>query len=143
MYGNRYSSQILSKIEFSRQNFQKILNYQISWKSVHWDRVVPCSTTAGHTDITKLTFSFHHFENATENIRTLYALINYLYFKLLRYRSLSWRFHSDNTSSSPTTQLYVFLLHVLLICFDFWSLSLDYWKRLTKKHIKYSIIQHI
>ena len=45
----RYSCQILIKLEFFQQIFFKILKYQISWKSVHWSRVVPCGRTDGRT----------------------------------------------------------------------------------------------
>jgi len=38
MYGNRHFSQILSKMEFYRQNFWKIFNYEISWKSIQWEQ---------------------------------------------------------------------------------------------------------
>ena len=52
MYSIRYSCQILMKLEFSRQNFRKILKYQISWKSVQYepscsmgtDRQTDCQT---------------------------------------------------------------------------------------------------
>jgi hypothetical protein len=37
--------------------FQKILKYQISWKSIQWEHVVPY----GPTDMTKLIAAFHNF----------------------------------------------------------------------------------
>jgi hypothetical protein len=36
-YSTRYSCQILMKLEFSRQIFEKILKYQISCESVQWE----------------------------------------------------------------------------------------------------------
>ena len=50
------------KPEFSRQVFQKILKYQISWKSVQSEP--SCSMrTDGQTDMTKLTVAFRNFAN--------------------------------------------------------------------------------
>jgi hypothetical protein len=57
------SSRILMKLEFSRQIFEKILKYHISWKYV---RCGPsCSVrTARQTDMTRLIIAFRNFENA-------------------------------------------------------------------------------
>ena len=41
----RYSCQILIKLDFKSTNFQKILKYQISWKSVRWE--TSCSMRTG------------------------------------------------------------------------------------------------
>jgi hypothetical protein len=41
-------------------DFQKILKYQILWKSIHWE--LSCSMwTDGQTDMTKLRVTFHNF----------------------------------------------------------------------------------
>ena len=49
------------RLEFSVQIFEKILKYQMSWKSVHWEP--SCSLrTNGHTDMTMLIVAF--FANA-------------------------------------------------------------------------------
>jgi len=54
----RYSSQILLKLEISRQFFRKIRQYQISWKSVHWE-----PSCYLRKEITKPTVAFHSFAN--------------------------------------------------------------------------------
>jgi len=38
------------KREFSQQIFEKSFKYQISWKSVQGNRVVPCWRTDGHDE---------------------------------------------------------------------------------------------
>jgi hypothetical protein len=48
-----YCHQILMNLEFSRQTFEKILNYQILWKPWSVGRVVPCGRTDGQTGMTK------------------------------------------------------------------------------------------
>jgi len=46
----RYSYPILLKLEFSWQIFEKILKYQISWKSWSWTTVIPCGRTDRHDE---------------------------------------------------------------------------------------------
>jgi len=59
------------KLEFSRQIFKKILKYQISSKSVQWEK--SCSTRtdghmAGQTDMTKLIVAFENLAKAPKNL---------------------------------------------------------------------------
>ena len=66
----RYSCQILMKLEFSRQIFEKILIYQISWKSVQ--REPSCfmrmdGQTAGQTEVMKLIVAFCDFAKERKN----------------------------------------------------------------------------
>jgi hypothetical protein len=50
-YNTSYSCQILMKIEFYLKIFDKMLKYQISWKSVRWEsRVLPCGRTDRHDE---------------------------------------------------------------------------------------------
>jgi hypothetical protein len=52
--------QILIKLEFSRRISEKYSNYQISWKSIQWER--SCSMRAdGRTDMTKQMVNFRNF----------------------------------------------------------------------------------
>jgi hypothetical protein len=71
MWSTRYSRQSLTKLEFSRRIFEKILKYQISWISVQ--REPSCSMRAGsHTDwwtegwtyMTKLIVAFRNHANS-------------------------------------------------------------------------------
>jgi hypothetical protein len=49
-------------------DFRKILEYQISWKSVEWARVVQGGRTDGQTDRhDKATLTFGNFANAPKN----------------------------------------------------------------------------
>jgi len=60
------------KLETPRQIFEKILKYQISWKSVHGKP--RCSKrTDVQADMTNLVVSFRHFEIASkkEDVRTV------------------------------------------------------------------------
>ena len=53
-------------------DFRKILKYQISWKSVHWEPI--CSMLTGRqTDMTKLTVAFRNFAKAPKNGTTLHC----------------------------------------------------------------------
>jgi len=57
MYSTRYSCQILTKLELSRNNkFHKNPSSR--------SRVVPCGQVDGRTDMTKLTVAFRNFASA-------------------------------------------------------------------------------
>jgi hypothetical protein len=57
------SCRIFIKLEFSRQIFEKMLKYQISWKYVQWEP--SCSMrTDRRTGITKLIATFRSFVEA-------------------------------------------------------------------------------
>ena len=51
MYSNRYSCQILMKLEFSRQIFRKYSNVKLHENASRGSRVVSCERTDGRTDI--------------------------------------------------------------------------------------------
>jgi len=51
-----YSCQVLIKLEFYRQIFEKILKYQISWKSVQWEP--RCSIRTDRRDKANALFSW-------------------------------------------------------------------------------------
>jgi len=59
----RYSSQILMKLGFSRQIFEKSSEHQISWKSVLWEASCPMRTDV-QTDMTKLSHILQFCESA-------------------------------------------------------------------------------
>jgi len=63
MWTTRYSSQILIKLEFSRQIFEKHSNIKMSLKS-RPVRAELFQRTDGHTDMTKLTVFLRNFANA-------------------------------------------------------------------------------
>ena len=67
MWSARYSCQSLMKLEFSRHIFEKILKYQISWKSVQWEPSFSVRTD-GPTDMTKLIVALHDFAKAPKNV---------------------------------------------------------------------------
>jgi hypothetical protein len=50
-------------------DFRKILQYQMSWKSIQWERVVPF----GWTGITKLIGAFRNFANAPNREKLEYV----------------------------------------------------------------------
>jgi len=54
-------------------DFLKILKYHVSWKSIQWERVVPC----GRTDNTKLVVAFRNFANAPKKEKLEY-IFSYL-----------------------------------------------------------------
>jgi hypothetical protein len=58
------------RVESHGLDFRKILKYQISGKSMHWE--LSCSMrTDGRTDVTKLIVAFRNFENAPKNASRL------------------------------------------------------------------------
>jgi hypothetical protein len=60
MSSTRYSCQILMKLEFSRQIFEKSLNIKFHKNPSSGSLVVPC----GQTDMTKLIVDFRNFAKA-------------------------------------------------------------------------------
>ena len=55
-------------LEFSRQIFEKVLKYQVSWKSVQWEP--SCSTWAdGGADKTKLIVAFRNTPKNDDHVR--------------------------------------------------------------------------
>jgi hypothetical protein len=132
-------------MEFSRQILERYSITKFNENPSRRSRVVPCPRTTEQTVMTKLIFALSHFEKAPDNVRSFYGLKNYWYFKPSRYCRLSlgvW-YPCVNTSPSPTTKVYVFLLQFFKTYFDFWSLSTDCWKRLTKQHTQCYIMEHI
>jgi hypothetical protein len=65
MYSTRYSCQILIKLEFSRQIFEKYPNIKFHKNPSSWSRVVPCGRTDKH--MTKLKVTFRNFANPPNN----------------------------------------------------------------------------
>jgi hypothetical protein len=63
MYSTRYFCQILTKIEFSRQVFEKYSNIKSHKNPSSVSRVVPCGRTDRWTDKTKLTVAIRNFSN--------------------------------------------------------------------------------
>jgi hypothetical protein len=69
MLSKRYACQILMKIEFSWQIFEKVLKHQISWKSVQWER--SCSMRKDgrtETHLTKLIGAYRNFVHGSKNL---------------------------------------------------------------------------
>ena len=50
MYSTHYFCQILMKLEFSKQIFEKFWNIKFNENPSSGNRVVPCGRTDGHTD---------------------------------------------------------------------------------------------
>jgi len=65
--GIRYSCQILMKLEFSRQNFEKYSNIIFYENPSSESRIVPRGRPGWRTDITKLIIDFRNFVNAPKN----------------------------------------------------------------------------
>jgi hypothetical protein len=64
VWSTRYSCQILMKLEFSRQIFEK---YKFHENPSSASRTVPYGRTDGWADMTELTFAFRNFANAPTN----------------------------------------------------------------------------
>jgi len=58
MYSTPYSCQILMKLEFSQQIFEKYSNIKFNKNLSSGKRVAPFVRTDGQTDMTKLTVAF-------------------------------------------------------------------------------------
>jgi hypothetical protein len=73
MKSTRSPSQILIKIKFSRQTFEKYLNIKFHENPSRGSRVVQCGQMDGQTnkliDMTKLIVSFLNFANPRANYR--------------------------------------------------------------------------
>jgi len=67
----RNSRQILIKLEFSRQIFEKKKSSNIKWtvNPSNGSRVVPHGQVNGRTDMTMLIVAFQDFANASKNER--------------------------------------------------------------------------
>jgi hypothetical protein len=59
-----FSCQIIIKLEFSGQNFEKYSNIKLHKNLSTGCRVVPCGRADGRTDVTKVTVPFRNFANA-------------------------------------------------------------------------------
>ena len=67
MYITHYSSQILTKLEFSRQISAKYLNIKFHENPSDGSRVTEFELTDGQTDVTKLAVAFRNLANAPKN----------------------------------------------------------------------------
>ena len=68
---SRYSCQILMKIEFSLQIFEKYSSIKLHENLSSENRVVPCGRTDGHRQIdkTKLIVAFRNFTKPPKNVQ--------------------------------------------------------------------------
>jgi hypothetical protein len=73
----RYSFQILIKLAFSRQIFEKIIKYQISWKSIQWESICYMRTDR-RTDMTKLMISYRNFAQAPKCHKSSYSRASFV-----------------------------------------------------------------
>jgi hypothetical protein len=64
-------AQILVKLEFSRQIFEKYSNIKFHENPSCGSRVIPCGRTDGQTDMTKLMVVFRNFANSPKIIHIL------------------------------------------------------------------------
>jgi hypothetical protein len=73
MHRTRYFSQIVMKLEFSRQIFEKYSNINFHENSSSESQVFPCGRrdrqTDTRTDMTKLKVAFRNFANAPKSER--------------------------------------------------------------------------
>ena len=67
MYSIRHSCQILIKLDFSRQIFEKYSNITFHENPSSKSRVVPWGQKDGRTDMTKVTVAFRNFRNAPKD----------------------------------------------------------------------------
>jgi len=92
-----YSCQILNKLEFSLQVFEKFSNTKFQENLSSGSRVVP----DGRTDMTKLTVAFRNFANAPKNVVCATP-------KVLNANKINYRVHTIlikvcSSSNSPAT----------------------------------------
>ena len=71
MYNPGYSCQILMKLEFSRQIFEKSWNVIFHENPSSGSRIVSWGRTDGKADMTKLIVAFRHFANAPEKLKVV------------------------------------------------------------------------
>ena len=71
MWGTLYSYPIWMKPECSQEIFEKILQYQISWKSGQWEPSCPMQTDR-RTYVTNLIVAFRNFTNAPKTVEPGY-----------------------------------------------------------------------
>jgi hypothetical protein len=69
-----YSCQFLMKLEFSRQIFEKIHKYKISWNPTSWIRVVSYIQSVWGADMTNLIAAFLNFANAPNKTKNSCSL---------------------------------------------------------------------
>ena len=77
MRRTRYSCQILMKLVFPRQIFEKDSYIKFHENPSRGSRVVPCGQTDRHTDTTKLIVSFRNFANSLKIPRLFPAELQY------------------------------------------------------------------
>ena len=71
MYSTSYSYQILIKLDFNRQIFEKHSDIKFHENPSSGNRVVPCERTEVQPDKTELTVVFRNFANALKNRKHL------------------------------------------------------------------------
>jgi len=69
MQRTRYSSQIVRKLEFSRQIFEEYWNIKVYENLSNGSQVVPCRRTDRRTYMTKLILAFRNFPNALQDLQ--------------------------------------------------------------------------
>ena len=68
----RYSCQIIIKLEFSQQIFEKYSSTKFHKNSSSRSKDVPCGWKEGRTDMSKLTVAFRNFPNALQRLYVTY-----------------------------------------------------------------------
>jgi hypothetical protein len=101
------------KLEFSRQIFEKILKYQISWKSVQWEP--SCSMRTGRHD----EGNSHFLQFCDRALKHKWSLQRHL-----RTQCLNSMFTSR--TPTPTPQTVSYLLPQFITC---WPFDISYWTR--------------
>jgi hypothetical protein len=67
MYSTRYSYQVLMKLEFTRQVFEKYLAIKYHENPSSVSQFIPRERTDVQADMAKLTVAFRNFANAPKN----------------------------------------------------------------------------
>jgi hypothetical protein len=107
LHANRYSCQILMKLEFSRQIFEEYSDIKFQENPSSGRRVVPC----GETDMTKVIVAFHNYAKAPKNLQLClhyYRTLNHTAYTLHAVHIAAY--NKGHTLSVPLLQslLYVF-----------------------------------